>query len=82
MEYRHDDFSSRNPLLVHFGRNTATIIPNADRFIRVNNYADFAAMTRKGLINGIVDQLKNHVVQARTIIGITDIHPWALADSI
>jgi hypothetical protein len=39
-------------------------------------------MARQSLIDRIVDDFIDHVVQARTVIGIADIHAGTLADGI
>jgi hypothetical protein len=33
----------------------------------------------KDFIDRIIDNLENHVVQACTVIGITNVHAWALS---
>jgi hypothetical protein len=47
-------------------------------------YGDFDTftVTRQGFINGVVDYLKYHVMQAGPIIGIADIHTWPFAYGI
>ncbi len=39
-------------------------------------------MAGQRLVDAVVDDLVDHVVQARAIIGVTDIHARALADSL
>jgi hypothetical protein len=34
------------------------------------------------LIDRVIYSLENHVVQTSTVIGITNVHSWPLADSI
>ncbi len=39
-------------------------------------------MPGQRLVDGIVDDLVDHVVQARAVIGVADIHAGALADGV
>jgi hypothetical protein len=48
----------------------------------VDRYTHLTTETSERFIDTIIDQLKNHVMQTTTIIGITDIHPGALAHGI
>ncbi|MNJ11611.1 hypothetical protein D3C77_57900 [compost metagenome] len=43
---------------------------------------NIGAVASQSLVNGVIDDLEHHVVQARAIIRIADIHPRALADRI
>ncbi len=43
---------------------------------------DFTAMPCQRLVDGIIDHLKHHMVQACTVIRITDIHTGAFADCV
>jgi hypothetical protein len=43
---------------------------------------DFRAMTRQRFINRVIDNLENHVMQAGSIISITDVHARTLANRI
>jgi hypothetical protein len=42
----------------------------------------FIAMASQRLINGIIHDLKHQMVQTGAIIGVTDVHPGALANGI
>jgi hypothetical protein len=39
-------------------------------------------MAGERLVDGVVDDFVDHVVQARAVIGVADIHAWALADRV
>ena len=39
-------------------------------------------MTGQRLVNAVVDHLIDHVVQARAIVGVADIHAGALANRL
>ena len=75
MENRHDDFGCRAPLFrVNVYRNAAPVIRDGDRLIGMNSDCYDAAMAGKGLVDGVVDNLENHVVQPGSVIGIPDVH--------
>src|SRR3546814_1077823 len=68
--------------LVHVNRNAAAVILDRDRAIGVEFDQHQVAMPGQCLVDGIVRNLEHHVVQARSIVGIADIHSWALAHCI
>ena len=79
----HDHFSSGHPFFrVHIHRNTATIVADTDRTIRVQAYVNPVAMPRQGFVNGIVHDLINHVVQTTAVIRVTDVHTGTLSNCI
>ena len=80
MQLRHDDFGGGNALfLVHANRDAAAIVFDRDRSIGVKLDQHQVAVPRQCFIDRIVRDFENHVVQARTIIGIADIHAGAFA---
>ena len=83
MQLRHDDFGCRNALFaVNIGRDAAAIILDRNRPIGVQLNDHAVAMTGQRLVNGIVRDFEDHVVQARPVIGIADIHAGPLAHGI
>jgi hypothetical protein len=48
----------------------------------VDNDINLGAVACQSLIDRVIDQLKNHVMETRAIIGITDIHTRALSHRI
>jgi hypothetical protein len=46
------------------------------------NDLNFLAMPSQRFIDRVIDGFKNHVMQARTVIGITNVHPGPFTDSI
>ncbi len=67
---------------MHIDRDTAAIVGNRDRFVGVNRDRDKAAMTGQRFVDGVVDHLENHVVQAGAIVGIANVHARPLADGL
>ena len=83
MENRHDDFRSGNTFfLVKIDRNAPAIIPDRNRFVRMDDHPDFRTVPSQRLVNGVVHQLKNHVMQARAVVSVTDIHTGPLPNGI
>ncbi len=80
MQLSHDDLSCGAAFLGnHSRRDTAPIVYNADGFVGMDRDGHLSAKPGQRLIDCIVDSLKNHVVQARTIVGIADIHTRTLS---
>ena len=48
----------------------------------MDRHRDVAAVSRQGFVNGIVDHLEDHMMQARPIVGVADVHAGALADGV
>ena len=66
---------------VHVDRNAAPVILNRERAIGIDENVDVGAVSRKSLINGVVDHLVNQMVVA-TLARVADIHCRTLADSL
>ena len=84
MQHGQDDFGRRDapppdgyPQEFH-GRCRATVTDS----IRVDGHLTSRAVTGQGLVDGVVDDLENHVVQAGAVIGVADVHSGSLADRI
>ena len=83
MQNRHNDFCCRSSfLLVDIDRNASAIVPNGDGFIRMDGHGDIFAIARQSLIDSVINYFENHVMQARSIIGVTDIHTGTLSNGI
>ena len=79
----HDHFSSADVLLrVDINRNSATVVADRNAGIRVNFHGHMVGVTRQRFVNSVVDNLIHHVVQARSIIRVPDIHPGAFANGL
>ena len=60
-------------LLVDINRNTAPIVPNGDRAIRMNRHIDMSAVACQKLIDRVVKNLA-HAMVKRTLVCSADIH--------
>ena len=63
-------------------RNSAPVVDDRNRFVGVDRDGNFLAEPGQGFVDGVVDDLENHVMQARTIVGIADVHPRPLSDGL
>src|SRR5229473_3027585 len=79
VQYGHNHFRSGAALRSNdAGRNPATVIRNSNRIVGMNNDPHLGTIACKNLIDGIINRLKHHMVQAGTIVSVADVHPWAL----
>jgi hypothetical protein len=80
VQHRHHDFGGGAAFLrVHVRGNAAAVVDHADRVVGVDDDLDLVAMARQGLVDGVVDDLEHHVVQAGAVAGVADVHARALA---
>ena len=82
VEHRKDNFCGGRALFVHVRGDSPAIILHRHGFIGVNG--DFYALTKAGqcFIDGVIHDLKDHVMQARAIVRIADVHTGALTHRI
>ena len=79
----HDDFGRRDAFaLVDVGRNAAAVIVDRGRAVSVEGHLDLVAVAGQSLVDGVVDHLIDHVVEARAVVGVADIHAGPLAHGI
>ena len=75
VQHGHDDFRCRSALFrVHVNRNAPAVIRDRHGFVRVDRYRDLTAKTCQRLVDRVVDDLENHVVKTRAVIGVADVH--------
>ncbi|OPZ10950.1 MAG: hypothetical protein BWZ07_02334 [Alphaproteobacteria bacterium ADurb.BinA280] len=48
----------------------------------MNDHLDVVAVATERFVNGVVEHLEHHVMQAGAITGVTDVHAGALADGL
>ena len=68
--------------LVDTDRNAATIILDTYGIVRMVQNGYFMAMPGQRLVDGIVDDLEDHVVQAGPVIRVPYVHTRTFADGI
>ena len=83
MQHGHDDLCRRAPLFgVNVDRNAATVVTHCDGLVGVDDHLHAVTMTRQCLVDCVVDDFKNHVMQAGPVIGVTDVHARALTHRV
>ena len=83
MQLGHDHFRRRHAFfLVDVGGDAAAIVAHGAGAVRVQRHVDAVGMAGQGLVHGIVHHFIDHVVQARAVIGVADIHAGALAHGV
>jgi hypothetical protein len=83
MQLRHHHLGGRDALpLVDAGRDAATVVAHGARAVRVERDDHLAGEARQRLVDGVVDNLVDHVVQAGAVVGVADVHSGALAHGI
>jgi hypothetical protein len=75
-KFKRADFLYR----VDINRNAAAVILHPDYIVSFQNYKNFAAEALHGLIDRVIDYLKNQMMQA-VYTRSPDIHAGAFADS-
>ncbi len=80
MQHGHDNFGGGYTLFfMDIHRDTAAVIRDGNRFIRVDGHSHFGTVTSQRLIDAVVDYLEHHMVQAAAVIGVADVHTRTLA---
>jgi len=83
VQHGHNDLGRRAAFLgVDIHRNSAAVIGDGHRLVGVDRDDNAIAMAREGLVDGVVDDLENHVVQPRPVIGVADVHSGAFPHRI
>ncbi|EAQ28787.1 hypothetical protein NAP1_14348 [Erythrobacter sp. NAP1] len=79
----HDDLCCRHAFfLVHVDRNAAAIVFDRNAAIGVQFDQNEVTMPCERFVDGVVRNLEHHVVQARAIVGVADIHARALTHCV
>ena len=75
----HHDLKRATTVLMHTHRDATTVVRDRDRVIDVNLNRHCVAMTCERLIHRVIDDLEDHVMQTRAVIGVADVHSRALS---
>src|SRR5262249_11214079 len=62
--------------------NPAAVVDHRARAVRIETDDDLLGIAGERLVDGVVDDLVDHVVQARAVVGIADVHARTLAHGI
>ncbi len=79
----HDDLGRGNAFaLVNVDGNAAAVVAHGDGAVGVEHDLDRGGVAGKRLVDGVVDDLVDHVVQAGAVVGVADIHARPLAHGV
>ena len=79
----HDHFGGRDAFfLVNVGRDAAAVVFDGDRAVAVEYHLDRVAMAGQRLVDRIVDDLADHMVQTRAVVGVADVHAGPFAHRV
>ena len=79
----HDDLGRRDAFaLVDVGGDAAAVVGDRGRAVGVEDHLDARRPAGQRLVDGVVHHLVDHVVQARAVIGVADVHARALAHRV
>ena len=62
--------------------NAAAVVAHRHRAVRIERDVDFGGVAGQRLVDGVVDDLVDHVVQAGAVVGVADVHARPLAHGI
>ena len=71
----HDHFGGGHAFaFVDAGRDAAAVVAHRDRAVGIQDHLDPVAKAGERLVDGVIDDLEHHVVQAGTVVGVADVH--------
>jgi hypothetical protein len=83
MQLGHDDLGRGNALaLVNVDGNAAAVVAHGDGAVGVEHDFHRGGVAGQRFVDGVVDDLVDHVMQAAAVIGVADIHARPLADGV
>ncbi len=79
----HDDLGRGDAFAgMDVGGNAAPVVGDRHRAVGVERHVHRRGVPGQRLVDRVVDDLVDHVVQARAVVGVADIHAGALADGV
>ena len=79
----HDDLGGGHAFaLVDVGGDAAAIVAHGAGAVGIERDHDFLGEAGQRFVDGVVDDLVDHVMQARAVVGVADIHARPLAHGI
>jgi hypothetical protein len=64
------------------GRDAAAVVDHRQRVVGVDGDDDVVAVAGQRLVDGVVDDLEDHVVQAGAVLRVADVHARPLAHGL
>jgi len=79
----HDHLGRRDAFaFVDVGGDAAPVVGDRARTVGVENHLDLGGVAGQRLVDGVVDHFIDHVMQARTVVGVADVHARPLAHGV
>ena len=83
MQLGHDDLGGADALaLMHVDGDAATVVAHADAAVGMDLDLHEVRVTGQNLVNAVIDDLIDHVMQARPVVGIADVHAGTLSHGV
>ena len=83
MKLGHDDLGSADAFFrVKVNRNATSVVADRHALIPVDRHVHGIRMTGQSLVDPVVDDLVHHVVKARPVVRVPDIHTGALTNRL
>ena len=83
VQVRHDDLERLALMLLEEAHgDAAAVVFDRDGVVGVNRDCDMVGVAALRLVDGVVDQLEDHVVETGDVVGIADVHPGPLPDGL
>ncbi len=83
MQLGHDHLGGGNALRrVNVHRHSPAIVDDFRRAVRMQDDGCLIGVTSQRLVDCVINGLIDHVMQARTVIGVADIHAGTFAHSL
>ncbi len=64
------------------GRDAAAVVAHGAGTVGIEDHVDAVGMAGERLVDRVVDDLMHHVMQARAVVGVADIHARPLAHGV
>ena len=84
MQHHHDDLGSGTlgfvlVVQLYANRNAASVVGHGNGVVRMDDYLDIVAIAGQRFVDGVVQHLEHHVMQAGAVRGVADVHAGTLA---
>ena len=67
-------------LFVNVNRHTPTVVPHRHGLARMDDDIDLVAVAGQRLVDGVVDELLDHVMKPGAVVGVADVHSRSFAN--